>query len=313
LAEKHLRDVVVVKPELSLLLAAVLKVQGDFIGARSWAERAAKFHREKVEAARLDDPENRLAWADALAMMEDYPGACLILESGWKQFGNGIYHAPLGEACSLWVQKLAVTAPGDLAFRIAIIQQGLEYAPQNEGLLKHLIALSHLEGQQAGAARSTLNRLLSEGKSTSILHFTLGIDAWQRQQTEEAKQHFAIAFDTAPKLPFVANNMAMILAVGNPPDPPRALDIIQPVVEKFPDNATFRDTRGQVLVLLGRWQEAVTDLEFALPQLSSPNRTHAALAEAYRGLGLKDLAAEHEQRAKGAPEGKGKVSPRQKS
>ena len=63
LAEKFLSEVVSARPEVSLLLAAVLKAQGDSVGARSWAERAAKLHRERVEEAKLDLPASRLAWA----------------------------------------------------------------------------------------------------------------------------------------------------------------------------------------------------------------------------------------------------------
>jgi len=309
LAEKYLREIVSAKPETALLLAAVLKAQGDTVGARSWAERAARFHREKVEAAKLDAPASRLAWADALAMVEDYPAAFVVLEAGWKQYENQAYLSPMGEVCALWVEALARTKPGDLASQITLIQRGLECAPQNETLLKRLIALSHLERPEAEAARATLTRLLSAGKAPAILHFTLGIDGWQHGHAEEARKHFALAFDSASQLPVVANNMALILTVGDKPDLPRALAIIQSVLERFPNNPSFRETRGQILVRLRRWQEAVADLEFALPQLTATHTTHVALAEAYRGLGLRDLAAEHERLAKGSSDNRAQTPP----
>jgi tetratricopeptide (TPR) repeat protein len=309
LAEKHLSEVVSAKPETALLLAAALRAQGDAVGARSWAERAARFHREKVEAAKVDVPASRLAWADAMAMIEDYRTAFTILEAGWKQYENKAYLSPMGEVCALWLEAVVKNRPGDLASQITLIQRGLECAPQNETLLKHLIALSHLEGPEAQTARATLTRLLTAGQASAILHFTLGLDAWQHRQPDEARKHLALAFDSASQLPFVANNMAMILTLGDRPDLPRALAIIQPVLERFPDNPSFRETRGQILVRLGRWQEAVTDLEFALPQLPSTRNTHAALAEAYRGLGLRELAAQHERLAQGPSEQKVTTQP----
>jgi len=48
----------------------------------------------------------------------------------------------------------------------------------------------------------------------------------------------------------------------------------------------------------GRSQAAIADLEYALPRLASKRATHAALAEAYRAVGLRDLATEHERMAK---------------
>jgi tetratricopeptide (TPR) repeat protein len=309
LAQKYLSAIVSSRPQTALLLAAALKAQGDTVEARGWAERAARFHRDKVEAAKLDVPASRLAWADALAMLEDYKGAFTVLEAGWTQYGNKAYLSPMGEVCALWVESLTRNRSSDMATQVALIQRGLEYAPQNETLLKHLIALSHMEGPEAEAARATITRMLTAGNAPAILHFTLAIDAWQHGRPDEARQHFGLAFDSASQLPFVANNMAMILAVGDKPDLPRALAIIQPLLDRFPNNPSFRETRGQILVRLGRWQEGVADLEFALPQLASTRSTHSALAEAYRSLGLRDLAAQHERLAKGLPEERTSAQP----
>jgi tetratricopeptide (TPR) repeat protein len=301
LAEKCLSEVVAARPETSLLLAAVFKAEGDTMAARSWAERAAKYHREKVEASKLDLPTSRLAWADALAMLEDYPAALEKLEAGWRQFQNKAYLSPIGEVCAMWVEALARTKPGDLASRITLIQRGLECAPQNESLLRQLISLTHLQGAEAVTARNTLARMLTQGKATAVLHFALGVDAWQHSQPAEARKHLALAYETAAQLPYAANNMAMILTVGDKPDLPRALAIIESVVEKFPNNPSFRETRGEILVRSGRPQEAIADLEFALPLLASKRATHTALAQAYRGLGLRELAANHERLANGSP------------
>ena len=194
LAEKYLNEVVSSRPQTALLLAAALKAQGDSIGARGWAERAARFHREKLETAKLDIPASRLAWADALAMNEDYKGAFTVLETGWKQYENNAYLSPMGEVCALWIESLAKNGSGDLAARIALIQRGLEFAPQNETLLKHLIALSHLEGHEGDTARRTLSRMLTAGNAPAILHFTLGIDAWQHGQPEDRQATLLFGF-----------------------------------------------------------------------------------------------------------------------
>ena len=150
--------------------------------------------------------------------------------------------------------------------------------------------------------------MLAEGKATAILHFTLGVDAWQRGQQEEARRHFTLAYEMAPQLPYVANNMAMILTVGDKPDLPRALAIIESVVAKYPNNPSFRETRGEILVQSGRSQEAIADLELALPLLAAKGPTHAALAKAYRSLGLREVAAEHERLAGGGSKEKASTS-----
>jgi tetratricopeptide (TPR) repeat protein len=143
--------------------------------------------------------------------------------------------------------------------------------------------------------------MLAEGGASGILHLCLGIDALGKAEMATARQHFDLAFKLMPNMPVVANNLAMSLTVGEKADPERALGIIQPLLERFPNVAAYRDTRGRVLVKLGRYQDAISDLEFALPELGATPSAHIALAEAYRGIGMSELAGEHERLAKGAP------------
>jgi predicted Zn-dependent protease len=100
-----------------------------------------------------------------------------------------------------------------------------------------------------------------------------------------------------PKMSMVANNLAWLLTFSEPHDYPRALQIMDELLKHFPDSPVFHETRGEVLVKLGRWHDAVTDLEYALPWHKDNPRTHSALAQAYAALGMKDLAAEHQRLA----------------
>jgi uncharacterized protein HemY len=306
LAAERLQAIESERPEATLLLAAVLKSQGHPGPARDYASRAAQLFGDRVKTTVMDLPKNRLAWAEALVLLEEYAEAFDGLKQGWEKTSDKTYLVPLGEISAGWAQKVAKEKPGDLATQLGIIQKGLGYAPENVTLIKQLIALGRLEGPQADAARHALDKALAEGKATAVIHLALGIDAWQHGQPEMARKHLALSFESAPQMPEVANNMAMILAVGDQPDPPRALAIIQTVLEKFPEQPNFRDTRGQILVKLGRWHEGVLDLEYALPKLVSTRATHEALAEAYRGLGAQALAEQHVRLAKATVEGQQK-------
>ena len=297
-ANECLLAVVSARPSVALTLAALAKVRGDDDGMRHWAKSAAKYYREKVEKAKTESPPDRLAWVRAVAMQEDYAEAIRILEEGRKRSGSQVYASALAELYASSAEHLVRQEPRNLVSRLKLVQRGLECEPKNIRLLKLLLALSHLEGPEANSAREALTKMLAEGGSSPMLHFILGSDAWDRGEKEEARKHFTLAFELAPDLPVVANNMALLLALGNPPDLPQALAIAQLLVEKFPDQPHFRDTRGQVLVKLGRWDDAVKDLEYALPRLNDKSATHTALAQVYENLGLRDLAAEHERLAK---------------
>ena len=69
------------------------------------------------------------------------------------------------------------------------------------------------------------------------------------------------------------------------------------VLKRQPDDARFRETRGQVLVKLGRHQEALPDLEAGLTVINGNAGLHRALAETYHELGDAVRAAEHRRRA----------------
>src|SRR5205823_4094587 len=106
--------------------------------------------------------------------------------------------------------------------------------------------------------------LLAKGQGSVSLNLVLGIDAFERGKLDQAKQYLEQAYKLDPAGPVLANNLAWVLAHTNPPDLDRALAIINTVIERQPKDARFRETRGQVLAKIGRWHEAITDLQAAL-------------------------------------------------
>ena len=67
------------------------------------------------------------------------------------------------------------------------------------------------------------------------------------------------------------------------------------LLDRKPDSPNYRETRGQILVKMGRYHDAMLDLEFAVQFMPDSASTHAAMAVACEKLGLKDLAAEHKK------------------
>jgi tetratricopeptide (TPR) repeat protein len=90
------------------------------------------------------------------------------------------------------------------------------------------------------------------------------------------------------------NNLAYVLLKQNQ-DLDRALMAAEKALGSNSNNFHFRETRGQILAKLHRWQDAVTDLEFALNGIPQGKNIHASLAQAYAALGNAELAATHAQ------------------
>jgi tetratricopeptide (TPR) repeat protein len=93
------------------------------------------------------------------------------------------------------------------------------------------------------------------------------------------------------------NNLAWALSQDPDQDLEGALVAVTRALELAPDEFRFRETRGQILVGLGRWQEAVDDLEFALNGMPDFRPIHVGLATAYDNLGQTELAEIHRQQA----------------
>ena len=297
-AKEHLELCVSARPETAILLASVAKAQSDDIAMRRWAMRAADHFRGLVDKSKQDRPMDRLAWATALTIQERYADAIAILEAASKTSDSKVYAAGMASIYADWAAQVAKSDPRNVELRLKLIQQGLRCDPQSLPLLELLLPLTRLSATESKEASVMLTRMLAEGGSSPMLHFVVGNDAFQRGDTEMAAKHFNLAYELGPKLPIVANMMAMMLATGKDPDPARALAIVQPVVDRFPNEPDVRNTRGTILVKLARWQEGVKDLEFALPKLRIKGPTHASLALAYRNLGMSQLADEHDRLAR---------------
>lgn len=93
------------------------------------------------------------------------------------------------------------------------------------------------------------------------------------------------------------NNYAFTLVQEPNPDPAAALAAISRALELKPGDYRFRETRGQILVALGRWDEAILDLEHALNGLPESTDVHRLLAQAYDALDKPQLAELHRQQA----------------
>ena len=292
-AKKHFLNAVVASPEVALQLANIARIRGQTEELRAWAERADRYFesRNRVETK---DSSVRLGWAQAKLLLGQFTNSLVILDMGIREIGTAPFRELASQVLAEWESMVSTQSPSDLSTRLSLVQRGLEYWPFNPELLRRLIAFSRIEGPQAETARARLRRILAEGSTVPTLHLLLGIDAWQHNQKAEAREHFDAAFKLAPQVPTMVNNMALVLALGDKPEPERALTMINGVLDHSPNNPVFRDTRGQILVKLGRWREALTDLEFSLPSNKESIRTHQALGSAYQGLGMSQMAKEHQ-------------------
>jgi tetratricopeptide (TPR) repeat protein len=136
-----------------------------------------------------------------------------------------------------------------------------------------LISISHSKSAAARAAAALVKEQSETAPPAAAgwWHFLLAADARQAGQTAAVRSHLQTAYQLAPEIPRIANDVALDAAFGRPSDPARALAVIQPVVDKFPDNPDYRGTRGRILLLMGRAREAAADLSWAVGKSKEPS------------------------------------------
>ena len=142
-----------------------------------------------------------------------------------------------------------------------------------------------------------LETLLATGADVAFVHFVAGIRSWEMGDQDKSLFHFSRAYKLDPEMLAIGNNLAWALSNQEHPDLDRALKIIESVLRADDTDPIHRDTRGQILAKLSRWEEAIDDLEFALQssKMSGNKNLHQALAEAYEALGRESLASKHRQ------------------
>ncbi len=284
-------------------LARICEDLKDHDQAVRYNEAALKFAKARVEA-RPNDRGALLVWAGAAANLEKFDEAIEVLDRAFKETNDPNFLVTKGTVYAFWSNKLA-TSPGDLgaktARRVSLIEKGLQADPRNADMLLQLSRIMQSAGAESEKAKAVLKDMLVEGKSPALVHFLLGNDAWGRKDVPRARFHWEEAYKTEPKLPVVANNLAYALAYHEPVDIPRALSLVDEGLKASAGSpeitAQLVGTRGQIEVKQEKWAEAVTDLEKALKSGQATPGIHNALADAYRHLGMADIADEHRKTA----------------
>jgi tetratricopeptide (TPR) repeat protein len=236
----------------------------------------------------------RLSLADTKLFQGEHAAAVELLQKGLALSDDRRTRQALAQAYIVWADTFPLSE--DTAGRkVELLELGLRADPHNPVLFDRLMRLLGTDGPTSDSARKMLQAQLAQGQAPALVHLMLGTDAGQRGESERALFHLGRAHEIDPGMSVVANNLAWFLAHSEPPDLSRALSLMDTVITRWPDRAEFRDTRGHILIKLKRWDDALRDLELALPGLRDSVDLHVALARVYRHKELDDLASEHER------------------
>lgn len=296
-AATHLEEAAQRRPELYLPLAEIHARQKDDVRLLRVLKQASEYFRGRVEQDE-NDIEARVSWARVKLIGEDYEEAENILLGGLASDDRRLREA-LTLVYVAMADQYASDNGRDLAERLALLKKALHYTPNHPGTLDRLATFVRQSGPEADAARAILKDLLASGQVPATVHLVLGSVAAAEGKWNEARLHLEQAYRADRRLPAVLNNLAWALTNSDPPELNRALSLADAALELAPSHPEIRATRGRILARLGRWHDAISDLEMALGVLPDRAGLHDVLAEAYTALGDEELANRHRELAGG--------------
>jgi predicted Zn-dependent protease len=115
--------------------------------------------------------------------------------------------------------------------------------------------------------------------------------AARNENHETARLHYQLALQQRPQVLKVLSNLAWALARHDPPELNVAIRMADAARDAAPDHPEVLATRGQVLAMLGRWQECVVDLEKAAA-LPDDSGVREELARAHEKIRMESRGRE---------------------
>lgn len=295
-AKKHFRRAVEQYPELLVTLGQIETFTGSQDAAISTYNQAAEYLSEEI---RKQPTKNisRIDYAQVLMRLGRFDEAKIILEEGlrlspkdaktWNWLLASL-HVNFHDLMSVEGQPIS-----DL---LSQLDRALTLDSNNGPALTRLMAYAEAEVTGNVELRSILSRVIAEGKQPALAHLAMGNLCWLEERRDVAMFHFEQAMAIRDDIPVMLNNLAWLISHDEKkPDVDRAMGLINAALEKQPDNPSFLDTRGNILVMKKEWRAALTDLEKALKGVKAKKPVHKQLALVYTELGMQEMANIHRE------------------
>lgn len=167
-----------------------------------------------------------------------------------------------------------------------------------DAAIQRICVLAMETGPLARRADALMLELRSEGAlAVSVLNIA-GMEAMLRNRPQKALEYLEMGNVLADKKdPLILNNLAVAILKAPERDLRKALQCSATALDIVPDHPDLLATQGEILLIMGRTADAVSELQKSLRLDSSNSQTHMLIAEAYDRLKQKQKAEEHRELA----------------
>lgn len=263
--------------------------------ARAQAEQLLQLYAREAPTESSDREPDYAAWALAAELTGDDRQLEQALDR-WRgeDLSNPRMTKLLAALRRRQVEKLLVTRTANPESLVDRLVQAAELGSSRRWINRQVTRIA--AGDQAShTGKLAWERLASAEEAPESLREIVATTAASRGDIRTAQQLFRRLIAEGSDDSSAWNNYAWTLAQPPEPDYEAALEAVNRALQSEPQDYRYRETRGQVLIKLSRWQEAIADLEYALNGMPGSADIHRSLAEAYEATSQTDLARIHRE------------------
>lgn len=281
--------------EVAYMLTMLERQLGIVENSKPRIEKLLRAFKDKL-AANPRDVNVRIKYATILALNEKEEEAVDVLDAGrflqsdaaeLKQLTSALVEAKVLQSKKIQAKD---SSPLGLMKSLNLLREAMNIDSTNAQLLEAVTQACVEAAKSENNELFVLREAIVQGMGSDTAHFILGTIALNQGKIEEAKNHLEIAAQNNPNLPGLLNNLAFAMTQEETPDLERALRLSEAAVRTMPTHPYLRETRGQILLRLERYTEAIADLEFALAATELRPAIRPSLAKAYAAIGQAETA-----------------------
>lgn len=287
------------------LNAALVAIQiGQNDRARGYLTKA-QVHFENEILQNPKDQRSRLQLSRSFILQAREEEALRRLSEGFKLTGDSCFQQAAGEAMIMWASRIKQesNSSSEAIFRrVKLIHRATQCAPSDLAVLKALASILNELRYDPEHNATQLQAAMANGFDHESSHFMLGILSLLKGSDNEAHFHCDLAEASGSHIATVLNNLALLALEHEEIASQDALLLVNGAIRRLAGQPQFRETRGRILIALGRYAEAIDDLKEALVIEALKPNIHKNLSVAYAALGDSSAAAHYKNCAASHPQ-----------
>ncbi|MDP1563881.1 MAG: hypothetical protein Q8M16_21075 [Pirellulaceae bacterium] len=279
-------------PPATALQLQIFVQQSNDRSARDTAIRLNRQIQQIVDIGRELTPIE-LRWRATAAHVIGDEASAVAAAENWYQSNPDSREARLNRAAVImrqvdsWLQR-PTADPSETLARIKLAATTLE--AEDLEIVSRRLVLIGTNSKKHESIELLFEQLLKSDDLQPQLVAQLGSLLASRSRWDESRSLLVRAVEADPTLASGQNNLAYVLNKAYPSRRFEAISYADKAIELAPDRSEFRFTRGSIYYNLRRWDQAISDLEFAINGGKNLKEIHRMLAEAYLQTGNKELA-----------------------